>query len=197
VGRSTNGGELVVLDVTNPATPQPLASLQTSKIMRLALHGNYLYIADEAQMGNTGAGLIVVDVTNPAAPQVLSTFGACGSARDLALSTNGRRVLLACGDTAQLVDVSNPASPQLLGSYAVDTYSVALHGDVAYIGGQYGNLEEVSFANPAQPVLLKHWDQATGAMRLQVGSDARVYSMNPASGIYVYEPDRLFTDGMQ
>lgn len=197
VGRSTNGGELVVLDVTDPAQPQPLASMETSKIMRLALHGNYLYVADEAQMGNTGAGLYILDVSKPAAPQLLSHFDGCGTSRDLALAPNGRRLLLSCGDRAQLLDVSNPAAPVLLGSYETDTYSVALHGDRAYIGGQYGRLDEVSFADPAQPQLLQHWDQATGVMRLQVGSDARVYAMTTIGGVYVYEPDQLFVDGME
>lgn len=197
VGRTTNGGELVVLDVTNPANPQPLASMQTSKLMRLALHRNYLYVADEAQTGNTGAGLYILDVSTPAAPQLLAHFDGCGSSRDLALAPGGRRLLLACGDKAQLVDVSNPAAPALLGSYAAGAYSVALHGDRAYIGAQDGRLEEVSFASPAQPQRVQHWDLAAGVMRLQAGSDARVYALTTVGGVYVYEVDRLFADGME
>ncbi|WP_313915840.1 hypothetical protein [Tahibacter sp.] len=196
VGRSTNGGELVVLDVTNPAQPQPLGSLPTSKILRLALHGNHVFIADESPFGDKDGALIVIDVSNPAAPVEAGRYTGCGSVRDVALSANGRRALIACGTTAHLLDVSNPAQPQPLGIYADAGFSVALQGDRAFIGSETG-LDEVSFANPSQPQRLQRWDLPTAVARLQLGSDARVYALTTTAGIYVYAADRLFADSLE
>lgn len=196
VGRSTNGGELVVLDMTNPAQPQPLASVQTSKILRLALHGNHVFIADESPFGDKDGALIVIDVSNPAAPVEAGRYTGCGSVRDVALSANGRRALIACGTTAHLLDVSNPAQPQPLGIYADAGFSVALQGDRAFIGSETG-LDEVSFANPSQPQRLQRWDLPTAVARLQLGSDARVYALTTTAGIYVYAADRLFADSLE
>ncbi len=196
VGRSTNGGELVVLDVTNPAQPQQLATVQTSKILRLALYGNHVFIADEAPFGDEGGALIVIDVSNPAAPVEAARYTGCGSVRDVALSANGRRALIACGSTAHLLDVSNPAQPQQLGIYADAGFSVALQGDRAFIGSETG-LDEVSFSNPSQPQRLQHWDLPTPVARLQLGSDARVYALTTMAGIHVYAADRLFADTLE
>lgn len=194
VGRSTNGGELVALDVTNPAQPQPLGAIQTSKILRLALHGTTLFVADEAPFGDTGGALIVVDVAN-GAPVEIGRYTGCGSVRDVALSADGRRALIACGTTAHLLDVSNPALPQHLGTYADAGFSVALQGDRAFIASETG-LDEVSFANPSQPQRLQRWDLPTPAARLQLGTDARVYALTTLGGIHVFAADQLFATGM-
>ena len=195
VGRSTNGGELVALDVTDPAQPQPLGAIQTAKILRLALHGNHLYVADESPFGGKGGGLIVVDVSN-GAPSVAGNYPGCGTVRDVALSANGRRALIACGTESRLLDVSNPAQPQLLGTYADAGFSVALQGDRAFIASDTG-LDEVSFAAPAQPLRLQRWDLAIPASRLQLGSDARVYALTSMGGVHVFAADRLFADGLE
>uniref|UniRef100_UPI0021491EAC hypothetical protein n=1 Tax=Tahibacter caeni TaxID=1453545 RepID=UPI0021491EAC len=194
VGRSTNGGELVVLDVANPAQPQPLGAVTTSKIRRMALHDHYVFVADE-QAFDIG-GLRIIDVANAAAPVEVARYAGCDSALDVALDAQGRRALLACGDSAHLVDVSNPAQPQQLGVYADGGATVALQGDRAYIGGETG-LDEVSFAAPAQPQRLQHWDLPMPASRVQVGADARVYAMTGLAGVYVYAADRLFADSLE
>ena len=194
VGRSTNGGELVVLDVTNPANPQPLGAVTTSKIRRLALNDHYIYVADEEAFGI--GGLRIIDVANAAAPVEVARYAGCNSALDLAVDVKRQRVLLACGDSAHLVDVSNPAQPQQLGIYADAGSTVALQGDRAFIGGDTG-MDEVSFAAPAQPQRLQHWDLPMPAARLQVGTDARIYALTTLAGVHVYAADRLFADSME
>lgn len=195
VGRSTNGGELVALDVTDPAQPQPLGAVQTAKILRLALHGDYLYVADEAPFGGKGGGFLVVDIAS-GAPSIVATYPGCGSVRDIALSANGRRALIACGTESRLLDLTNPAQPQLLGTYADAGFSVALQGDRAFIASETG-LDEVSFAAPAQPQRLQHWDMPTSISRLQLGSDARVYALTTMGGVHAFAADRLFADGLE
>ncbi len=195
VGRSTNGGEVVALDVTNAAQPQVLGAQTTSKVLRLALHGDYLYVADEAQFGSKGGGLLVMNIA-AGAPSPVGSYAGCGTVRDVAVSTNGRRALVACGETAHYIDLTNPAQPQQLGTYADAGNSVALQGDRAFIASGTG-LDEVSFANPAQPLRLQHWDLPTTATRVQVGADARVYALTGMGGVFVYAADRLFADGLE
>lgn len=195
VGRSTNGGELVALDVSNPAQPQPLGAIQTAKILRLALHGDHLYVADEAPFGGKGGGLIVVDISN-GAPSAVGSYTGCGSVRDIALSTDGRRALIACGTESRLLDLANPAQPQLLGTYPDAGFSVALQGDRAFIASETG-LDEVSFAVPGQPLRLQRWDLPVPASRLQLGTDARVYALTTLGGVQVFAADRVFADSLE
>lgn len=197
VGRSTNGGELVVVDVTNPAAPQPRGALTTAKIMRLAVHGQHVFVADESPMGDADGGFLIVDVSNPDLPQLTSRYSEdCGSVRDFALDPSGRRALVACFDHVRLLDIRNRSQPQLLGRYDGGGYSVALRGNTAYVGSDTG-LDEVDFTNPAQPQLLAHWDLPTSASRLQAPGDGRVYALTGMGGVYTYEPDRLFADGAE
>ncbi|TDR48385.1 hypothetical protein DFR29_1013 [Tahibacter aquaticus] len=194
VGRSTNGGELVVVDVSNPAQPQPRGSLASSKILRLALHGNHVFIADEAVDGP--GSLILVDISNPDAPVETSRYTGCNSVSDVAVDPSGRRALIACGEFAHLVDVSNRAQPVLLGIYTDGGRTVALRGDRAFIGSDF-TLDEVDLANPAQPQRLQRWNLAAPAMRVQAAADGRVYAMTGLAGVYVFEPDRIFADTQQ
>lgn len=197
VGRSTNGGELVVVDVGNPAAPVQRGTLATAKIMRLAIHGQHVFVADESPMGDADGGFLVVDVSNPDSPQLTARYSeGCGSVRDIAVDPSGRRALITCLDHVRLLDISNRSQPQLLGRYDGGGYSVALRSSTAYVGTDTG-LDEVDFANPAQPQRLAHWDLPVGPSRLQAPGDARVYALTGLGGVYVYEPDRLFADGLE
>jgi hypothetical protein len=183
-----------VVDVSNPAQPQPRGSLASSKILRLALHGNHVFIADEAVDGP--GSLILVDISNPDAPVETSRYTGCNSVSDVAVDPSGRRALIACGEFAHLVDVSNRAQPVLLGIYTDGGRTVALRGDRAFIGSDF-TLDEVDLANPAQPQRLQRWNLAAPAMRVQAAADGRVYAMTGLAGVYVFEPDRIFADTQQ
>lgn len=64
VGSGTPG--LLVINISNPASPQLIASFPTGgKSTVVALGGNYLYVWDDLK------GLMVYDITNPAAPSLV------------------------------------------------------------------------------------------------------------------------------
>jgi hypothetical protein len=201
VGTSTNGGILAVVDVTNPAAPSIVGSYVSDppiddKYMRFALHGNYLYIADQPSGGGTDGGLRVVDVSNPTSPAGVALFGDCSTPSDIALDPTGRLALVACMDGTRLVDVSNPAAPALLGTYAGEAYAVALRGNRAYVGLATG-VDEIDIANRAAPTLVTHHDTPDTPRRIQAPADGRVYVAHGLSGLYVFTPDGLFADGLE
>src|SRR3569623_3676415 len=145
VGRSTNGGQLVVLDVSNPANPTPLGYIDTGKILRLARDGNHIFIADGSI--DMAGGVRIVDVGNPASPTLIGYYDGCSEVSDIALSADAHYAYAACNDHVDVLDVSNPTVPSLVTTYADNGAYVALRGDRAYIAGNLG-LDEVDISNP-------------------------------------------------
>lgn len=141
----TGDSRLVVVDVSNPTTPNQIASVPIpGPANTMRLEGNLLFIADGLQ------GLLVFDVSNPASPVLLSQLTLSAPVWDVAPSGT---VALLAADTLGLVtvDVSNPAQVQQLsqtilpfynpfpqfnysGSSATLAISVAVQNNLVYIG---------------------------------------------------------------
>jgi len=140
---------LVVLDVSNPASPAVLGSvILPAVINRIAVSGGFAYVVAGA------AGLRVVDVSNPAHPTEVSH--ADGLAYDVAVS--GTRVYLAAGDL-RIYDVANPAATVQIGSWSGGEHSVtnvAAAGEFAYVAGStdliLGGVSIVRVSDPTHPV---------------------------------------------
>ncbi|UXI69804.1 LVIVD repeat-containing protein [Tahibacter amnicola] len=194
VGRSTNGGMLQVVDVTNPAQPVARGGLETRRVSRLAHHGHHVFLAGQAEPGGETGGLAVVDVTNPDQPAVVTTYAGCTTALDVSLNQQGTLAAVACGTTTHVIDIGQPANPAFLGEYAVAASTVALRGSTLYVGHDNG-VDEVDIHNPAAPVRVSRHDLPAPARRLLAAADSRVFAMTDIAGIYVYASDQLFTDG--
>ena len=140
---------LVVLDVSNPASPAVLGSvILPATINRIAVAGSLAYVAAGA------AGLRVVDVSNPAHPTEVSH--ADGLAYDIAVS--GTHVYLAAGDL-RIYDVANPAAPVQIGSWSGGEHSVTrvvAAGEFAYVAGPtdliLAGVSIVRVSDPTHPV---------------------------------------------
>ena len=199
LGRTTNGGELVILDVSNPADPSPVGVLTSAlddKFMRIALHGNYAFIADQPQMGTTGGGLRIVDIHEPTSPTDVALFTDCGAPNDVALDQTGKLAALACSDATWLVDVTDPTHPVALGNYPGNATAIALRGDRAYIGTDDG-VSELDISNRASPTLVTHRVTQDVPRRIAATADGRIYVMHGLLGTWVYTPDRLHADGFE
>src|SRR5262249_49289403 len=151
-GSATNGGLFKIIDVSDPAHPAQLGSLDTSETMDLTVRGSYAFLADEAGFGD--GGLRVVDVTDPSLPNVVGQETGCSYADGVDVSSDGNTVYIACAADAnfenalQIIDTTDKANPALIGSVSLPgsdalpdynaAHAVVVEGHVAYVGNEYG-----------------------------------------------------------
>jgi hypothetical protein len=197
VGTSTNGGILSVIDVSNPSTPVVRGSVTTSKIMKLALHGNVVFVADEAAFDV--AGLRIVDISNPDAPLQVAHYTGCESVSDLALNAAGTIAYLGCNDGLHVVNVANPSAPVALGTFArtiSSTPTVEVQGTRVFLGSSDPvGVVEIDVSNPALPVLVADHMLPTDPGRIRNLGDGRVAVFGGQGGIRVLAADGIFAHG--
>ena len=213
VASTTNGGILRILDVSNPATPQELGSLQTSQTFDLTVRGTLAYLADGSGFGD--GGLRVVDVSNPAQPVVVGQDTGCTEALGVDVSSDGNTTYIACATDSTFVnalrisDTSNRAQPLLLASLTLpglppdftdynNAYSVVVAGTRAYVGNRYG-LDEIDVSDPVAPVWLKRHFTGYAVRKVERAPDGRVFAFTSVGGVFVYAPpgDAIFADGFE
>ncbi len=131
-----SGGNFVVANVGNPASPTVIGSLALpAKATRIVVSGHYAYVATGA------AGLAVIDVADPAHPAVVGH--AAGPAYDVAVY--GNHVFVAAG-VLLVFDASDPTA-------LVQVGTLAKPGDVpdGYTGVVVGGANVVMAAAPIRP----------------------------------------------
>ncbi|MDD4909741.1 MAG: hypothetical protein PHR44_03575, partial [Candidatus Omnitrophica bacterium] len=147
-------GVLKVVDVSDPAAPALVGSLDTSSYAYdVYVSGNYAYLA------GSNAGLQIIDVSDPAAPALVGRLDTSGFARGVHVSGNYAYI---ANDKAGLhiVDVSDPTAPTLVGSIELNGTSktVCVSGNYAYVACWSGGLQIIDVSNPASPVLVGSFD---------------------------------------
>lgn len=206
VASTTNGGIFKVLDVSDPASPQELGSLNTSQTYDLTVRGDYAYLADGADFGD--GGLRIVDVSDPAAPSVVGQDTACAYASGVDVSADGNAVYLACSDgSLRVIDASDKAAPVELGSVMLPgnatlpdynaAHSVVVADGVAYVGNENG-VDEVDVSDPTMPVQLARHPIGYSVRKVARAPDGRVFAFAGQAGVFVYAPaagDRIFANG--
>ena len=86
------GGDVQVYDVSDPAAPEKVASVETpGRASRVSMNGDEVFVADSE------AGVSVVDVSDPAASALIGTFATPRPARDV--SADGSLVAVVVGDS--------------------------------------------------------------------------------------------------
>jgi len=160
------GWDLHVVDVSDPAGPVVLGSLQVSGAHGIAVDGEIAYV------GARSSGLQIVDVSDPSKPVVLDSYTTPGSA--MAVVASGGLAYVADGEAGLvIVDVSNPAEPKKLG--AVDTpgsaWDVAVAGGMAYVADDREGLQVVDVSDPAHPVVIAGYDPGGFAYGVEVAGE--------------------------
>ncbi len=169
---STVGNALVVIDVSNPASPQIVASISnaslppqwsgTSALLHacgIAVSGNYAYVT-----ASYSARLTVIDISNPLQPAIVASIQNKNVGSTLPLPVD---VAVANGyayvanevnnGILTVVDVHNPLSPHVVGSItsAADlggAYRVRVRGNFAYVASSYAQaMTAVDISDPANP----------------------------------------------
>jgi hypothetical protein len=171
---------LHVIDVTDPASPQHVSTLDTPGEARgVAASGQHVYVADLL------AGLHVVDVADPAAPEIIGSVAVPG--RALSVAVYGTSVLVTGREAGlHVVDVTQPASPILIGTADTpgEAYHVALAGDVACVADSSQGLQMIDLSNPAQPQIIGSRDTPGSALGVAV-SGSHAYVADGMSGLHV------------
>ena len=159
----TTDNHLVVVNVTNPASPVLGTSTNLAGFpVTMQANGKLLFVAADS------AGLLTFSIANPSAPALLSQFRPSSAVEGVAV--DGNLVLLAAADGGFVVaDMTNPAAPVLTGQVPLDTLScfadidpadgspglisISLNNGIAYLGSAnlYGRVFGFDYRQPAHP----------------------------------------------
>lgn len=104
---------------------------------RMAIAGNYAYIAGDTSSG--GTGLYVVSISSTTSPSLTTAFALGATAYDVAVKGNVLYVLTnSSTQEIRVYDITTPASPSLKTSYNLSgsslATSLALDGQYLYVG---------------------------------------------------------------
>jgi hypothetical protein len=193
VAKNTNGPQLVVADVSNPAAASivwqaPLVGMP----QKLEVVDGHAYLA-EANQGDGSGGVRIYDLANPAAPVQVTLFDDdCGSAYDLGVDEANARLYVACEEGMQIVDIANPAQPQVVGRYDTGENSqftkVAHRGNRAWYSNNDG-LHELDISNPALPVSVQlHGIGRQWAHDVLPLDDGRLVTVAANAGVHLFVP---------
>lgn len=138
-----------VVDVINPSQPVEISTFALpSRVIKLLMVDNYLYIVAYPNHVDYKNVLWVVDVSDSRNPELLKSVPELAG-RDM-VEIEGNRLLIAEGGTLIVADVSNPASPlkmmqtpiltdwgEFYDLYEIqDTiWAIGVFGDLGYCGG--------------------------------------------------------------
>ncbi|GIK37290.1 MAG: hypothetical protein BroJett011_11230 [Chloroflexota bacterium] len=152
------GPEFLVVDVSNPASPQELTRLSLGWVNQIVVAGTTAYVVAANQI----AELHIFDISDPAAPRQVGRYQTSSPVTAVAVAPAppaqaGVVAYVITQEGLHLVDVSDPARPKDMSSYAASGggYSLAVTGNTAYIASRgatgYGGLSVMDVSNPAAP----------------------------------------------
>lgn len=159
VVRNDGAPDFLVIDVSNPASPSLVGSLNlTGTSTNIAVAGNFAYISNK----HDSQELQVIDITTPSSPSVAGTFNAPGTADALGVYAVGTTAYLVRASSADnefiIVNATVPASPVSIGSLNLGAtgYEVYVSGNSAFVasGSNSAELQVVNITVPAAPALL-------------------------------------------
>jgi len=150
-------GQLIVADISNPASPQFVDTVDCSGTLGTAcVYGSYLYIGIDSLGGSSFASrfntLGIFSLANPASPSQVGKL-ALPSSGLINITVTGTRAYLSGWNGIAIVNVANPAAPSLLGTYGPQVGSnIAVSGNLAYFPGR-DTLYILDVANPSRPTI--------------------------------------------
>jgi hypothetical protein len=173
-GHGGSDPEFYILDVSNPASPTLLGSLNLgATASAVTVSGDYAYVAS----ASNNQELQIINISNPSSPSLAGSYNASGNSdgTDLFFSNNIIYLVTAnntSGSEFYILDVSNPASPTLLGSLnlGATASAVTVSGDYAYVASASNNqeLQIINISNPSSPSLAGSYNASGSSDALSV-----------------------------
>ncbi len=177
---SDDGGQVRLWDVTDPAHPRALPSIDTGngEVLGFAISPDSRLIA----AASTDGKVHIYDIADPGRPVLLSTVGGFSSyAYDAAFTPDGRTLIAGSADgTVRLWNVTDPGRPRLLGGPLTgptgDIFQVSVSPDGRYLAAGSTNravwIWDIS--DPARPRLTDELQAARDAVfSVQFGPHGR------------------------
>ncbi|RMF25998.1 MAG: hypothetical protein D6759_20445, partial [Chloroflexi bacterium] len=152
------GPSLVVVDISDPATPKTVGQVElpglgggplTPDVQEIVLSDEYAYV------GAWGLGLCVVGISEPSAPRVAGCTDFGGIQNELAFSDS---YVYVTGRPLRVVDVADPARPYEAAQLRLEgeITDIAIAGSYAYVAAGGGGLWVVDLSNPTAPREVGH-----------------------------------------
>jgi hypothetical protein len=132
-GQSDGQSEILVFDVSNPASPYLLSGLPVAHSPQgLDVEGSYLYETFYDQHS-----LNIYDISNPSSLSLAGTASLIGTCKPQDVTVEGTTAYVACytSSSVGVVDVSNPTSPSVDGyiSLPATSYPIFLESKGRYV----------------------------------------------------------------
>ena len=126
-------------------------------ITKVAVSGNFAYVAVYWNNAATVGGLAIVDISDPNSPIEMGFLHSDiwnGVANGIAISP-GYAYIATYNVGLRIVNVADPTNPQEIGSYTQppDVLSVAVKDNLAFLGTYYEGLRIVDVTDHTNPVL--------------------------------------------
>ena len=181
---STGNNSLVVYDISNPASPAPIAGSYTSlnSPQSVYVQGRYAYVASQGDNS-----LYVLDISNPSSPSLVGSLSGLTGIRNVYVQ--GRFAYVLTSTSFVVIDVSNPSSPVARGSLAVSGgQSIYVQGRYAVVGLSGSGVNMIDVSNPASPAAAgSNGSGASNSAGVYIqGSYAYVASSNGFTVYYIW-----------
>ena len=175
-----NGG-LQIIDVSDPAQPQPVASVTTPGAANsVAVYGSYALVADGM------AGVQIYNISNPLAPQPYAELSVAGTATDIAVVGTTAYVAAGSGGLS-IINLQDMLAPYSMGVCTLPgtAQMVTMIDDVAYVAAGSGGLQLVDVGNPYDPTVIgqlatgsARWLSVAGDIVFLAGADGKLLSVD-------------------
>ncbi|OGM78904.1 hypothetical protein A2382_03350 [Candidatus Woesebacteria bacterium RIFOXYB1_FULL_38_16] len=152
----------VVIDVTNPAAPVAVGSVNLNPGTNIFVSGNYVYVSE----GSNTSELEIIDVSTPSAPFVAGVYNAPGNADGNGIYVSGTTAYLVRSNSGSpefvVLNVSNPASISVLGSLDLsgNAIDIGVSGNYAAVASSddASEIQLINVSTPSTPTLSGSYD---------------------------------------
>lgn len=169
---------LQILDVSIPAQPVVVGSIDTLTAYDVLVEGDYAYVADSY-------GLHIFDTSDTAAPQQI---GAVNLGSTYALGKSGNIIYVTGYSYLHSIDVSDPTLPTHL--YALSTgglsRSLDIQGEYAYVTSGFSGLRVVDISQPSNLSIVSTVMDGAGPLNVAVHGNYASVLIYP-SGLYIVD----------
>jgi hypothetical protein len=174
------GSTLLVIDITDPADMQRVASLPLAgEIQAIEADQGYLYVS------SNGSGLWIIDIQNPLAPVKTGFYPSQSSSL---LAVHGDFVYISMGNVLTIIDVSARDDPRFAGPVMdIILHDIAVKDDYLYVTGRdiyavdNSGIKILDISNPIQPVYVGQYTPASqfGESQIEISNTTLYYAIAP------------------